>query len=81
MLSIFQLSVAQTEYYILFCIILITLITMIVIPVFFNNSVNQLPYGQIASAQDAEDSDDTKSHQGEEGSDTNPPTDNCEKSS
>ena len=48
---------------------------MAVTPVFSNNLVNQLPFGQIASAQDAEDSDDTKSYELEEGSDANPPTD------
>ena len=48
---------------------------MTVTPVFSNNSVNQLPFGQIASAQDAEDNDDTKSYEGKEDSNTNPPTD------
>jgi hypothetical protein len=75
MLSIFQLSVAQIEFCIIFCLILIALIIMAVTPVFSNNLVNQLPFGQIASAQDAEDSDDTKSYELEEGSDADPPTD------
>jgi peptidoglycan/xylan/chitin deacetylase (PgdA/CDA1 family) len=75
MLSIFQLSVAQIEFCIIFCLILITLIIMAVAPVFSNNLVNQLPFGQIASAQDAEDSDDTTSYELEEDSDANPPTD------
>ena len=60
MLSIFQLSVAQIEFYIIFCLILITLIIVAVTPVFSNNSVNQLLYGQIASAQDSEDSGEHK---------------------
>jgi Polysaccharide deacetylase len=75
MLSIFQLRIAQVEFFIIFCLILITLLIMTVTPVFSNNSVGQLPYGQIASAQDPEDSDDTRSYEGEDGSDTNPTTD------
>jgi hypothetical protein len=75
MLTIFQLSVAQIEFCVTFCLILIILIIMAVTPVFSNSSENQMLYGQIASAQDAEDSDDTMSFEEEQDSDTNPPTD------
>ena len=75
MLSIFQLSVAQSDFFIIICLILITLIIMAVAPFFSHDLVNQLPFAQIASAQDSEDSDETKNYDGEEGSDANPPTD------
>ena len=75
MLSIFQLSVAQIDFFIIFCLILISLLIMAVAPFFSNNLVNQMPFAQIVSAQDSEDSDDTKSLEGEEGSNTNRPTD------
>ena len=42
---------------------------------FPNNFVNQLPFAQIASAQDSEDRGDIESYDGEEGNDTNLPTD------
>jgi hypothetical protein len=73
MLSIFQLSVAQTEFFIIFCLILITLIIMAVAHLFSNNLVNQLPFAQTATAQDSEDSGDIKSYGEEEG--TRLPTD------
>jgi hypothetical protein len=75
MLSIFHPDVAQIEIYLVFCLILLTLIIMTATPVFSKNSVNQLPYGQIASAQGPKDSDDTKSYEWKEDSYINPPTD------
>ena len=75
MLSIFQLSVAQIDFFIISCLILITLIIMAVAPFFSHDLVNQLPFALIASAQYSEDSDDTKNYDGEESSDTYPPTD------
>ena len=42
MLSIFQLSVAQIDFFIIFCLILISLLIMAVAPFFSNNLVNQM---------------------------------------
>jgi peptidoglycan/xylan/chitin deacetylase (PgdA/CDA1 family) len=75
MLPIFFLSISQIELCVTFCLILITLIVMAETTIFSNSSVNQLLSGQIASAQDAEDSDDTISFEEAEDSDTNPSTD------